>query len=246
MNIRMNTRQDYSLLFSSLNNSNSANSKGSNSFNEINLADYASIKSGSYGKLLKAYYKKDNTDGSTGTDSISSVNKTKVDATVKKELTDIQFYANEVQNSAETLMEKGGKSVFKDGNKEKIYQDVADFASNYNTLMEKSQNSSSSSVARSANSMANRVKGSADLLKEVGITIGQDKKLSVNKDTFMNADMNKVKSLFNGSGSLSEQVFSKASEIGNKAYSESNKSNLYTGNGTYSGLSTGDLYSGMV
>lgn len=244
MNIRVNAKQDYSILFSSL---NSSNSKGSNSLYGINLADYATIKSGSYGKLLKAYYKKDSsTDNSISKNSTSSLNKIKVDATVKKELKDVQTYANEVKNSAETLMEKGGKSVFKDGDMEKVYKAVSDFASSYNTLMEKSQNSSSSAISRYAGSMAYMVKGSEKLLNEVGISISQDKKLTVNKDSFMSADMDKVKSLFNGSNSLSERVASKASEIANKANSESNKSNLYSVNGTYRNPYTGNLFVGIV
>ncbi len=244
MNIRVNAKQDYSMLFSSL---NSSNSKGSNSLYGINLADYATIKSGSYGNLLKAYYKKDSsTDNSISKNSTSSLNKIKVDATVKKELKDVQTYANEVKNSAETLMEKGGKSVFKDGDMEKVYKAVSDFASSYNTLMEKSQNSSSSAISRYAGSMAYMVKGSEKLLNEVGISISQDKKLTVNKDSFMSADMDKVKSLFNGSNSLSERVASKASEIANKANSESNKSNLYSVNGTYRNPYTGNLFVGIV
>ena len=90
------------------------------------------------------------------------------------------------------------------------------------------------------------VKGSEKLLNEVGISISQDKKLTVNKDSFMSADMDKVKSLFNGSNSLSERVASKASEIANKANSESNKSNLYSVNGTYRNPYTGNLFVGIV
>ena len=58
----MNIRQDYSYLFSGFNNSNN-----NNIFYGINLADYASIKSGSYGKLLKSYYKEmDSNQSSSG------------------------------------------------------------------------------------------------------------------------------------------------------------------------------------
>ena len=47
-------RNDVSYLFSSLNN-NAKNSYGLNSLYSL-LGDYNSIKTGSYGKLMKAYY----------------------------------------------------------------------------------------------------------------------------------------------------------------------------------------------
>ena len=50
MNISM--RNDYSYLFNSMN----SKATSSNGMYGINLSDYASIKSGGYGKLMKAYY----------------------------------------------------------------------------------------------------------------------------------------------------------------------------------------------
>ena len=51
MGINIQMRNDYSYLFSSLNTSKTG-SAGNLSF----LSDYAAIKNGSYGKLMKAYY----------------------------------------------------------------------------------------------------------------------------------------------------------------------------------------------
>lgn len=52
--ISFNTRTDYGFLFKSMNSSKS----GGNVLGGVNLSDYADIKSGSYGKLLKSYYAK--------------------------------------------------------------------------------------------------------------------------------------------------------------------------------------------
>ena len=245
MGIQITAKQDYSILFSSL---NSSASKSSNSLYGINFADYASIKNGSYGKLLKAYYKQNSTDDSTSSAAVgkSSLHKTSVDATVKKELSDIQTYSNEVRDSAAALMEKGSKSVFKDEDMNKVYEAVSAFTEDYNTLMEKGQSSASSSVAKYTDSMAYMVEGYEASLNEIGITIGENNQLSIDKDTFMNADKDKVKSLFNGNSSLSYLISSKAVAIGNTAYSESNKSTLYTANGTYNTLSAGDLLNKIV
>ena len=63
MSISINLKTDTSYLFSSLSNSSSNSGSGLDSLSSI-LSDYSSIKNGSYGKLLKAYY---------GTNSGSSV-----------------------------------------------------------------------------------------------------------------------------------------------------------------------------
>ena len=41
---------------------NSSKNSSNNLFTSINLSDYNSIKTGTYGKLLKAYYKKADTE----------------------------------------------------------------------------------------------------------------------------------------------------------------------------------------
>lgn len=245
MGIQIAAKQDYGILFSSL---NSYSSKNSNPLFGINFADYATIKNGSYGKLLKAYYRQNSTDDDriSNSDSKSSLNKTRVDATVKKELNDIQTYSNEVRDSAAALMERGSKSVFKDEDMNKIYGAVSAFVEDYNTLMQKGQASSSGSVAKYTDSMAYTVEGHEASLEEMGITIGKDNQLSIDKDRFMNTDADKVKTLFNGNSSLSYLVSAKAVAIGNTAYSESNKSTLYTASGTYNSLSTGDLLNKIV
>ena len=83
MGINLNVKQDYSFLFSNVNGSNNSN----NIFNSINLSDYNSIKSGTYGKLLKEYYKKADTDEIDSTSKKNTVNKS--DSEAIKELKQI-------------------------------------------------------------------------------------------------------------------------------------------------------------
>ena len=80
----------------------------------------------------------------------------------------------------------------------------------------------------------------------MGITIGANNQLSMDKDTFMKTDINKIKSVFNSNNTLSYQASSNAVAIGNKAYSESNKSALYTANGTYNIMNASDLFNRIV
>ena len=83
MAMNIQSRQDISFLFSSL-GSSAANVAGSNF-----LGEYASIKNGSYGKLMKAYYSK------TGNDSAkalvkNSKNNSPVTSQETKALTKVQ------------------------------------------------------------------------------------------------------------------------------------------------------------
>ena len=99
---------------------------------------------------------------------------------------------------------------------------------------------------RGAEGLANLAEDYEDDLEAMGITITKENKLSIDKDTFMKADINKVKELFNGQNSFSYLTSMRAVSVGNTAYSESNKSSLYTGEGNYSALTTGDLFNSIV
>ena len=59
MSINIQAKTNYSFLFSGL------SSTASNAASSNWLADYASIKNGSYAKLMKAYYGKENTASKT-------------------------------------------------------------------------------------------------------------------------------------------------------------------------------------
>lgn len=241
MGINLNVKQDYSFLFSNLSGTNNSN----NIFNSINLSDYNSIKSGTYGKLLKEYYKKADTED-TKTTSKKNTTVEKVESDSVKELKEIQTDANALRDSAAKLMQRGSSSALGSDDMEKAYAAVKDFADDYNTLMEKGSESDSKSIKRTAEGMVDLMKDYEKSLNEIGITIDKDNKLVVDKDTFVKSSMDKVQDLFRGNNSLSYLTSMRAVTIGNTAYSESNKSNLYTGDGNYTTLSTGDIFNSII
>ena len=241
MGINLNVKQDYSFLFSNLNGKNNSSN---NIFNSINLSDYNSIKSGTYGKLLKEYYKKADTDETDSTSKKNSVNKT--DSETVKELKQIQTDANALRDSASKLMQRGSSSVLGSGDMNNVYAAVKEFADNYNTLLKEGTESDSKSIKRTAEGMIDLMKDYEKELNEIGVTIDKDNKLVVDKDTFMKTSMDKVQDLFRGNNSLSYLTSMRAVTISNTAYSESNKSNLYTGDGNYTALSTGDIFNSIV
>ena len=241
MNINLSgLKQDYSFLFSGLNSSRNS----SNLLSSINLSDYNSIKSGTYGKLLKAYYKQDDVEVKDSTSKNDKTNKT--ESTTAKELKEVQTEANGLRDSATALMQRGSKSVFKDEDMDKIYKAVSDFVNDFNAVVEKGENSGSKALVRGTEGLVDLAGDYEKELEQMGITFDKNDKLSIDKDTFMKTDVNKVKELFNGQNSFAYLTSLRAVSMGNTAYSESNKSSLYTGEGSYSTLSTSDLFNSII
>lgn len=236
-------------------NSYTTNSSSTTDSTSSILGDYASIRNGSYKKLLKAYYAKADSS-TTGSSTATSSDST---TTIAK----IQSAATDLVNSADTLIAKGTKSLFKEkeitttdaeGNKttttgydkDAIYKAVSAFVSDYNNMVSEGGEAESTSILKSTLSMTRLSKTNVNLLKEVGITVGSDNKLSIDEETFKNADMNKIKTLFNGSNSYAATVSAKAYKIRSAAIMESLKSNTYTDAANYSNTySTGNIYNSL-
>lgn len=232
-----------STLFSSLGSSSS-----SSNFLGINLGDYASIRSGSYGKLMKSYYSKiESSDTKTSSkDKINSSTATSKDSS--KTLANIESASEELTDSAKALYSTKTDSVFSKKNgsydTDKIYDKVSAFVEDYNDLLTKSAKSSASRIEGTISSMKTVTSGNSKDLEEIGISV--DSKtglLSFNKDTFKGADMDKVKKLFNGTGSYAYSVATRSSLVNSYAQSEAAKSNTYGKNGKYTyNYNSGNLF----
>lgn len=240
-------------LFSSLNNNFSiGGSAGSGNI----LAEYASIRSGSYHKLLKAYYS--DTEKSAVSDIVNPSTSTSKDST--KQLSKMENAAESLKESADALMTRGTKDVFKqttitkeDGTtskeyqKDAIYNKVKSFIDDYNSVVDVTEESNTKSIARASAQMIQLTNANKRLLDDIGISINKDDTLSIDKDTFMAADMNKVKSLFNGAGSYGYNVGVKASMIDYYAQNEASKANTYGSSGKYNyNYSYGSNYSNYI
>ncbi len=241
----------FSTLFSSLGNqSRKTSSIGLNALTS-SIADYNMIRSGSYKKLMTAYFRK--TDGGTikgpsnnrrpDTDQSTAISKDSV-ATLSK----VKNAAGELEDSAAALVKTGSNSVFNkvtktddQGNKastydtDKIYKAVKSFVDDYNDVMKSADSSKTGGVQRAAMSMANSTSSYATSLSAVGISIDSSShQLSIDESAFKAADMNKVKSLFNGSGSYAYNIKSQAAVVEYRAGNEAAKANTYNRYGSYS------------
>lgn len=252
--ISMYDSSSVSTLFSSL---GSSKSTGSGLFG-INLSEYASIRSGSYGKLMRSYFSMDSTKSTSKSDDstkntiedLATTTSTSKDST--KTLAAIESDAKELTDSAKALYTSSNNKVFtKDSggsyDTDKIYKAVKSFADDYNSMLDTAGKSSTNRISRSVSSMKNETSYNEKPLKEIGITVDEKTgRLSVDETTFKSADTEKIKNLFNGTGSYAYSVATKAAMTESYAKSEAAKSNTYTKNGTYNyNYNSGNIFTDM-
>lgn len=226
-----------SMLFSSL----GGGANGGSDLLGINYSDYASIKSGSYGKLMRSYYALESGDGNSKASAKDAVKKTStaLSKDSSKTLAGIEEAASDLTDTAKSLYSRKSNSVFsKDSkgnyNSDKIYDTVSDFVENYNSLLSAAGKSDTTRIQNAVDSMTGTTKMHEDALKKIGITIdSKNGTLGIHEDTFKSADMSDVKTLFNGTGSFAYGVATQSSMIDSYAQAEASRANTYGASGKY-------------
>lgn len=223
-------------LFSSLGKTNSSNTSAFSGNMGINLSDYASIKNGSYGKLMKSYYAMEEGEDNKKTNSKNDTDDT--DATLKG----IKSSTNKLKESAADLY--ADKALFEknaDGeyDKEAIYEKVKAFVDDYNAVIESVGPAETESIAKAGANMVNATVNSVDMLASVGISVsGSDYTLSIDKEDFMEANIADIKTMFSGVGSYAYQVGAKASRLQNMVADKVTTAGSYSSSKTDASNST--------
>lgn len=257
MSINVQAKQDYSFLFSSL--GSGASGVGGSNF----LGDYMAIKNGSYGKLMRAYY------GTNASDSVKSIADTNsstmktgnLTSEDKKAYAKVETAADALKDSADALLSKslfsekditttdenGEETTTRGYDTDAIYKAVNNFVTKYNDTVKAAANVDDNSVSNRVNSMMNNTRINEKMLNKVGVTVNDDGTLSLDKDTFMKADIRAVKTLFNGNGSYGYQTSAQASLISYAAEHASNRSGFYSPKGYYDdSFSSGNLFNSYL
>lgn len=205
------------------------------------LSDWAMLRSGTYKKLMKAYYAQDKTktDNSTSTNT-----KNKVE---ERKLTAAESSAKDLKTATDALMATGDKSVFKaveskdengkatmDYDEDKIYKAVSKFVENYNEMMKNTEDTINSGVTNNRNSLISATNAKEAALNDMGITIKADNTLKIDEETFKKSDMSKVETMFKGNASYGYQVSVRAALIDYHAGKEADTYNRYGGYNSYS------------
>mgnify|MGYP006990115806 FL=1 len=177
------------------------------------LSDYAAIKNGSYGKMMKSYYakmEKQEAEEYGKTDS-KKAGKIKDNASASA--------ARSLYSSASALSSLNYDDRSEE-NINKITDSVSSFIKDYNSLMKSAAKSENTTVQKQAESLYNSYYTNYKLFSKVGITLNSDKTLSLDEDTMKKALQDTehgkgatVKTLFGGIGSFADKAANKASQI---------------------------------
>ncbi len=219
------TTTDYSSLFNSLPKTSESSGGGL-----TNLAtEFNSIRSGSYGKLLSAYYKKMNS-GDSATEAIQK-------ETANRQL--VGGNASTLKSAAKTL----SKMDFASASKEDSLKAIKSFVSSYNSVIDTADDVNSKSILRNAVWMTNITKQSAGLLNELGISIGDNNQLTLDETKWSEASSTTKASLFNGRQGFAEKMIYKASQMTNSsAEKASYTASAYKNNGDYTKVNAQSMY----
>lgn len=171
------------------------------------LTDYASIKNGSYGKMMKAYYAKTSEEESTSSGKNSKTKETDgASASAAR-----KFY--ETASKMSSL-------DFSEGNIDELYDKVSAFIDDYNTMIKNASNSKIDAVKAQADAINDYTYSNYKLLAKLGITMNSDRTLSIDEDTFKKVDSKTgatniptLKNLFQGIGSYADKLTDRASKI---------------------------------
>lgn len=205
-----NTGSDYSYLFQGL--------SGGNLGNLNFLSDYASIKNGSYSRLMKAYYGTGqgmNTGSSLSSGKGSTTNildklleekmHPKVSKEVQKANTELTAGLSSLNSAVSTLRNDNTYTDTTDGKsaKGKVVSAMKAYVTNYNNVVTTSKDSTLSSKTAYVANMMSSTAANADKLSEIGVTINANGTLMLNEGKLKEADISKVQDLFSSDNILS-------------------------------------------
>ena len=225
---KYNTNVDYSYLFGG---TQVVSTSGS-----FSLSDYAAIKNGSYGKLLKAYYaKQDAEETASCGDSVQkgALMKTRADA-LKKSAEALSNDELWEKKKIKKMDKKTGEEIeVEDYDWDAIAKAMKSFVEDYNDVTWQAGDSNSKDVLRNAVWLTGIVESNENLLSKIGITVGKGNKMELDEEMFKKADIGALKTLFTGHNSFTDKVSMKANSISNAA---ARSSGLYKSNGTYNNV----------
>ncbi len=132
-----------------------------------------------------------------------------------------------ISSTVKASLNKIGKAEISSDNvdSKKIVDAVKKFANDYNNVVNfLDKNSDKSTKLESLADSFKSTKNSSNSLSEIGITVGDDGKLSINEEKLTGAlksDAKKVKNIFNGSSGIANETYNKVQDAMN------NSKNLY-------------------
>ena len=193
-------------------NSNFFGGAGSSNF----FSDYASIRNGSYRRLLKAYYGGNNNTGTTAgaRSNTSNVLDRILEERKNPKLSEQTSEANSkltagiptLTNAVKTLQNDTTYTASEDGKKsaqDKVVSALKSYVSEYNDVVNAAKKSTLSGKTSHVASMMKSTSENADKLREIGISVNANGTLQFIEGQAKRADISKVQDLFSDDNSMS-------------------------------------------
>lgn len=187
-------------------------------------------------------------------------NSEKVDKNILKEQKKVSVDAGELQRAGIALTgEKSNieMSAFKksyvrgedgvwgyDYDKDKIYKAVEKFADSYNKVIDSSDKLQTGEADKYVSNMLNITRKNADELEKIGVHVGPNSKIKVDKDAILKGDASKIRELFSGEKGFAKKI-AKESEKLQKSFSIDKKSYNYKGKYNVNN-NLNDLFSSII
>lgn len=164
---------------------------------------------------------------------ISDTTSTTVNATTASSSSDLKSSVSAILSKDASFATESGLTMAKD------------LVSNYNSTLTSAKGSSISGVVSNISSLMSKTSANKNVLSTIGISIGSDGKLSLNEDTFKQADEATRQTALQKYASAIE---TNASLVNFYASSQTNTSSTYGSNGMYTSGNdiVSSLYSGQV
>mgnify|MGYP006865376251 FL=1 len=207
--INAGKNQDYSYLFQSL-------SSGSGGMGNLNfLSDYASIKNGSYAKLMKTYYGTAQSSSAAASKKSSSGNildkildekkNPKVSKEAQEANANLTTGLSTLKSSVAALQKDGTYTDTANGKSaaDKVVSAMKAFVSDYNNVVSAAKNSTLANKTAYVANMMNSTAANADKLAEIGVSINGNGTLELNEAKLKEAGVSKVQDLFSSDNIMS-------------------------------------------
>ncbi len=204
----MSMNQGISQLFQGL-----SSSSGTGNLNFF--SDYASIKSGSYGRLMKAYYgRQDSGTTANGTktntsnvlDRILEERKhPKVSKEVQEANSNLTTGISNLKKSVSALQNDNTFTNTENGQTavDKVASAMKNYVSEYNNVVSASKRSTMTNKTAYVANMMKSTAANADKLAEIGVRINYDGTLQLNEGKLKSTDLSKVQDLFSSDDLMS-------------------------------------------
>lgn len=210
ISIDVGAKQDNSYLFQNLSSSNGGTA------NLNFLSDYASLKNGSYAKLMKAYYGTEQNSGASVSSTKSSsknilkkLEEEKKNPKVSKDVqtanSNLTSGLSSMKNSISTLQSSATYTDTENGKSaaDKVVSAVKTFVADYNNVVNAAKGSTlTSKTAYVANMMSSTAVNSGKL-SEIGVRVNTNGTLEIDEAKLKAADISKVQDLFSSDDIMS-------------------------------------------